>query len=93
VVEKLEWEPGEKPKYAFCESAHASSISPWHIREVGKAGLKLGGGIDTSTFCGRVRPLEDRGGGGWDLNVRITAHHLTHCCPLCAAEYRKATGA
>jgi hypothetical protein len=35
------------PEYAFCESALASSLSPWHIRKLSGVGRKLGGGIDT----------------------------------------------
>ncbi len=34
---------------------------------------------------------ERRGGGGWDLESRITEAQLTHACPECTAEYRKAT--
>ena len=85
------WDPGEKPAYAFCESV---PLGPWHIRKVGGAGLKLGGGIDTPSLCERVRPMGDNSGtikglGGWDLNVRISEHHLSHCCRSCADIYRK----
>lgn len=77
---RLEFEPGEKPPYAFCESIHAGGRSPWHIRKIGAAGLKLGGGIDSPSLCTRVTR-------GWDLNVRITPHHLTHCCKECVKAY------
>lgn len=83
--------PAEKPpEYVFCESSTASSTSPWHIRKVSSIGLKLGGGIDTPSLCGRVRPIGDdlRGFGGWDLNVGISEHHLTHCCKACADAYK-----
>jgi hypothetical protein len=97
------WLPGEKPPYAFCESV--TGIGPWHIRKLGPAGLKLGGGIDTPSLCGRLRPLGDHtaerlGGGGWDLEVRITPGQLTpppvgtipHVCRDCPGIYRKETG-
>ena len=88
------WLPNEKPTHAFCESVMASGTSPWHIRKLSPAGLKLTGGIDTPSLCERVRPFGDKtktnpGGGGWDLNVRISPHHLEHCCPKCAEDYRK----
>jgi hypothetical protein len=76
--------PDEQVKFAFCESVHAGGGSPWHIRPI-KTILKPGGGIDTSSFCGHVRPNV----GGWDILVRITGHHLTHACPACVAEYQK----
>jgi hypothetical protein len=87
-----QWEKGEKPPYAFCESAMATANSRWHIRKVSEAGLKLGGGIDTPSLCNKVRPTGDRtekivGAGGWDLGVRITLGHLHTCCPECAIIY------
>ncbi len=100
----LEYSPGEKPEYAFCESVHAAPLAAWHIRRVGEAGLKLGGGIDTPSLCGRLRPFGDHvgervgtGGGYW--RGRILPRHLEAapkgerpiCCPECAAEYKKAT--
>lgn len=51
------------------------------------AGPKFGGGVDTASFCGRVDPKK---GGGWDLEARITLHHLTHACQKCVAKYREA---
>lgn len=77
---RLSFGPDEKPPYAFCESIHASGTSPWHIRKIAETGLKLTGGIDTPFLCGRVTK-------GWDLNVRITPHHLTHCCKGCVKAY------
>lgn len=68
-------------KFSFCESVHAGSTSPWHIRKLTDVGRKLGGGIDTASLCGRV----DK---GWDLEVEITEHHLTHTCAACAEAYR-----
>jgi hypothetical protein len=90
----LHWAPGEKPVYAFCESTQAAALAPWHIRKLSEGGLKLGGGIDTPSLCEKLRPMGDHtatrvGGGGWDLNVRITDGHLDHCCKDCAERYRK----
>lgn len=80
--------------YAFCESVHATGLGPWHLRKLTAAGKKLGGGIDTASLCDLVRPSGQlggptniRGGGGWDLEVAITPHHLTHACPHCVAIY------
>lgn len=70
-------------RYSFCESVHASSMSPWHIRQLVDC-KKLGGGIDSSSLCGFVKS-----GWGWDLEVEITKHHLSHACPRCVAVYHK----
>ena len=67
-------------EYSFCESIHATSTSPWHIRRLTDAGRKPGGGIDTKSLCGHVER-------GWDLNVKITSHHLEHACPRCMMHY------
>jgi hypothetical protein len=69
------------PKFSYCESTTASSLSPVHIRELTSVGRKLGGGIDTPSFCGLVEPsgiwnnkLQGRSCpfGGWDLPLEIT---------------------
>lgn len=66
-------------RFAFCESIHASSESPWHIRELSKHGKKLGGGVDTPSLCGLIQK-----GKGWDLETDINEFHLTNgCCPKC----------
>lgn len=104
MSDRLEYGLDEKPPYAFCESVHAAPLAPWHIRKLSEAGLKTGGGIDTPSLCGRVRPFGDesgerRGAGGWDLRVRILPRHFAKvpagssliCCAECAAEYAKAT--
>lgn len=83
-MDPLRLDPGEKPPFTFCESVTASSASPWHIRKTTDIGPKFGGGIDTPSLCERVRA-----GHGWDLEVRITEHHLSHACPKCVEEYRK----
>jgi hypothetical protein len=81
---------GEVPSYSFCEGICAGSNSRWHIRKV-RDSLHLTGGVNTDSLCGKVRPLGPEVGscGGWDVNVKITDHHLTHCCPTCADLYRK----
>ena len=70
----------DEASYSFCESAWATSRTPWHIRELSAAGRKLGGGADTPAICGREV--------AWDLEVEITEHHLAHCCQKCAERYR-----
>ena len=69
--------------YSFCESIHAGSNSRWHIRPLLYGVRRLGGGIETEGLCGRPEK-----GKGWDLDVEITDHHLTHCCPKCAEIFR-----
>ena len=73
-------------EYSFCESVHATSTSPWHIRPLTSAGRKLGGGIDTPSLCGVVRV-------GWDLKTPIDDVRLRHCgvCKTCKAVYRERT--
>lgn len=66
--------------YSFCESAYATPFSAWHLRMLSHRGLKLGGGADTLSLCGRQV--------SWDLSVNITDHHLTHCCKACAEIYK-----
>lgn len=80
---RLQYGPDERPHFAFCESVAAGGGSPWHVRQIPNGeGLKLGGGITTSSLCKRAHR-------GWDLNVRITEHHLDHACPACAKAYRE----
>jgi hypothetical protein len=76
----------EVPSYVFCEPEWASPKSCWHIRRVmPNVGLKLGGGIDTPSLCGRVLTHK-----GWDLNVEITRFHLTHnTCIQCRDTYEQ----
>lgn len=68
-------------QFAFCESMHATGATPWHIRKLTTQGLKFGGGADTKALCDRKV--------AWDLHVKITSHHLTHCCLKCAQEFKK----
>ena len=92
-VQRGTYAPDEVPLYAFCEPVTAGPHTRWHIRKINKA-LCLTGGIDTPSLCGKVIPIgPERGAlGGWDLNVKITDHHLGHSCPECVKAYRKATG-
>lgn len=75
------FEEGEvPPPFAFCEGVWASGGSPWHIRKINpEVGLRLTGGIDTPSLCGRVTPKVN----GWDLRVRITNMHLAHKGGVC----------
>jgi hypothetical protein len=66
-------------EYAFCETVHASGITPWHIRPLTAAGKKLGGGADTPALCGRIV--------AWDLSVLIRTDSLESVCPRCRAKY------
>lgn len=68
--------------YTFCESVTASGLSPWHLRQLTDTGRHLGGGVDTPSLCGQVKPPY-----GWDLKVELTPHHLSHVCKTCLAEY------
>ena len=78
-------------EYSLCESATATGTTKWHVRKLGPAGKKLGGGIDTPSLCLKLQPVGQpipgkkfKGTGGWDLDVRITNHHLeNNCCPEC----------
>lgn len=81
--------------FAFCEPVWAGPLGKWCIRKLSDAGPKYGGGVDTSSLCGRVKPPGSGGAcNGWDLRVRITEGHLTKndlICPKCLALYREAT--
>lgn len=66
--------------YSFCETATAGPRSKWHIRQLTEVGQKFGGGADTPSLCGRDV--------AWDLEVRLTLHHLqNNACPKCAERY------
>lgn len=71
--------------YSYCESVHATSTSPWHIRKLTEVGRKLSGGIDTPSLCGRVGK-----GWGWDLEVELNEFHLENVsCPKCVELYKQ----
>ncbi len=88
---RYEFAPGEAPPFAFCEGVFASGRSPWHIRRLPpEEGLKRGGGITSPSLCERIQPFGIKPmSGGWDLNVRLHADHLQHCCPKCAELYQQ----
>jgi hypothetical protein len=82
-MQSLQWNPGEKPPYTFCEPQWVTGPSPWCIRKTTAVGPRFGGGIDTPSLCGRVPAHK-----GWDLEVRLSEHHLSHACQKCAEKYR-----
>jgi hypothetical protein len=69
--------------YSFCESVHASGRSPWHIRALTTKGKRLGGGVDTTSLCGLVKPP-----AGWDLETDFT-ESWTGVCKNCVAAYKQ----
>lgn len=70
--------------FSFCETVTAGPTTPWHIRELTGEGRKPSGGADTPALCSRVV--------AWDLEVEITAHHLTHACKACVEKYKLRIG-
>jgi hypothetical protein len=84
-MEPLTWKEDEKPEHTFCESVYSSGLGLWCIRKTTDAGPKYGGGIDADSLCGRVKQ-----GKGWDLEVRITEHHLKHnTCKAGLAKFKE----
>lgn len=75
-------------KYSFCEGVWAGPRSAWHIRARNDdQKLMPGGGIQTSSLCGRV--LASR---GWDLEHTIPTianFESAHVCVHCTAAYKK----
>lgn len=77
-------------EYVFCETIAAIV---WHIRVLGPAGAKYGGGADTLALCG-ADPA-------WDLRVEINERTLTQpemgesgrICKTCCEKYKEATDA
>lgn len=70
--------------YSYCESVHATSNSPWHIRKLTEVGRRLSGGVDTPSLCGRVRK-----GWGWDLEVVLDGRLDKLGCPKCVELYKQ----
>lgn len=70
--------------FSFCESASASSRSPWHIRALEKdPALKTSGGIDTDSLCQTVRAPY-----GWDLRPMADDWlKESFVCKTCRARY------
>ena len=61
--------------FVFCETQYATGTTPWHIRPLTENGIKLGGGADTKSLCGREV--------SWDLEVEMTNLNLLVSCPAC----------
>jgi len=79
--------PPEAPprRFALCESVAAGSGGRWHIRKLTSVGLKCGGGVDTGSLCGAVRPRY-----GWDLQREFERdlHSIEPAvCPECFKRY------
>jgi len=77
-----QWQLPRAP-VVFCESSSAGGLAVWHLRQLSDAGPKYGGGLDTPSLCGRVKPPY-----GWDLEVAVTERHLLTACPACVAAFR-----
>jgi hypothetical protein len=69
-------------EFSFCESVHAGSNSHWHIRKLTEVGKKPGGGIDTASLCGHVRPS-----WGWDVEVTFNPSRVSDICKKCLHIY------
>ena len=68
--------PEAQLKVAFCETEGASSFARWHIRTIPDGKLRPGGGINTSSLCGKVN-------SGWDIECEFSKRYFPHCCPTC----------
>lgn len=74
--------------FSFCETTAAIV---WHIRQLGPAGPKYGGGADTPTLCG--------GQAAWDVQCEINEATLTfrpgqpgNPCKVCLQRYKERHG-
>jgi hypothetical protein len=85
-MEQKKYGPSKAPAYTYCESVLATAASRWHIRPVNSR-LFLTGGVDTPSFCNRVRPRPNL--GGWDINVPITDRNIADACPICREAYQE----
>ncbi len=84
-------------KFVYCEAY--PQYGRWHIREVGREGLKPGGGCPPPLCC---QDKPDQWHNGWDLPdvpIQDDAHEYTRvaaekrladACPVCVERYRKA---
>jgi hypothetical protein len=77
--------------YTFCEPSFAGPRAPWCIRKLTAIGKKLGGGVDTPSLCGRVKPTAVGGPGGWDLTHTLGEADLEaeFTCKKCVAKLRE----
>jgi hypothetical protein len=80
--------------YSFCEPSTAGPSAPWCIRKLSKSGRKLSGGVDTASLCGRVKPSDVGGWGGWDVAAATRGVSLDHpfACKKCVVKLREVTG-
>jgi hypothetical protein len=77
--------------FSFCESALAVGQT-WHIRPLTSLGRKCGGGVDTLSLCGHVRPDWP---GGWDIrspDVDAASIRRVKCCADCAQAWEEGGG-
>lgn len=65
--------------YSYCEPVFAGSFGRWCIRPLTDAGPKYGGGVDTSSLCGRVSLKL----GGWDIRVPFGSVKKSVVCIRC----------
>jgi len=73
--------PVSQMKLSFCEPVWVATAAPWCLRYLTDKGPKYGGGVDTESLCGRVKPPH-----GWDVEVPVTQDRLDregHTCPRC----------
>jgi hypothetical protein len=71
-------------KYSYCESVHARPLGPWHIRRLTFSDKKTGGGVDTTSLCGLVKPPY-----GWDLEVEFGTTADKNVCHKCLSKYNR----
>lgn len=70
-----------QPRFALCETPTASSVSLWHVRQVGMEGICTTGteGGTKKTLCGQVV--------GWDLesvsHAQLRRGGMQRVCPVC----------
>lgn len=73
--------------YSFCEPSTAGPCAPWCIRKLTAAGQKFGGGVDTPSLCGRVKPCGEGGADGWDVRCDVNIEqHRQMICKRCLAK-------
>lgn len=70
-------------KLSYCEPSHVTGMGPWCLRYLTDQGKKLGGGVDSFSFCHRVKP-----GAGWDLEADPpddlqSLREIDHVCKKC----------